>query len=116
MNCKNIHDSLKAERAFFLNSPAYASMADRLGTSFLQRLLNEQLAEHIRLKLPSLRDQIQKRIQEMAETVKQFKKFDPSQSGSKMKTLVLYVSYAYTFFLLNHISCMIHGIHIKIGV
>ena len=88
---KNMLDSLFAERMFFMFNPAYASVTYRLGTTILQRCLNKQLSEKIRLKLPSLRDQIQKRIQEMAETVKQFKKFDPSQSGSKMKTLVLYV-------------------------
>lgn len=34
-------------------------MADRLGTSYLQRVLNQQLTNHIRDTLPGLRDKLQ---------------------------------------------------------
>lgn len=34
-------------------------MADRLGTPYLQRVLNQQLTNHIRDTLPGLRDKLQ---------------------------------------------------------
>ena len=42
--------------------PAYRHMADKLGTPYLQRVLNQQLTNHIRDTLPGLRDKLQVRI------------------------------------------------------
>lgn len=39
--------------------PSYRHMADRLGTPYLQRVLNQQLTNHIRDTLPGLRDKLQ---------------------------------------------------------
>lgn len=36
-------------------------MADKLGTPYLQRVLNQQLTNHIRDTLPGLRDKLQVR-------------------------------------------------------
>lgn len=45
---------------FFCHShPAYRHMADKLGTPYLQRVLNQQLTNHIRDTLPGLRDKLQ---------------------------------------------------------
>lgn len=82
---KDIKAALAAERKFFLGlvsgfiqlnfsqdvgyvinkmyvvfrHPSYRHMADRLGTSYLQRVLNQQLTNHIRDTLPGLRDKLQ---------------------------------------------------------
>lgn len=45
---KNIHAALEAERKFFLSHPSYRHMADRMGTSYLQQVLNQQLTNHIK--------------------------------------------------------------------
>ena len=45
----------------FLSHPAYRHLADRLGTPYLQRVLNQQLTNHIRDTLPGLRDKLQVR-------------------------------------------------------
>jgi len=39
---KDITAALRAERQFFLTHPSYGHMADRMGTAFLQKKLNEQ--------------------------------------------------------------------------
>lgn len=45
---KNIKFALEAERKFFLSHPAYRHMADRMGTPYLQKVLNQQLTNHIK--------------------------------------------------------------------
>ena len=56
---KDIKAAMAAERKFFLGHPAYRHMADRMGTPYLQRVLNQQLTNHIRETLPGLRDRLQ---------------------------------------------------------
>ena len=56
---KDIKAAMAAERKFFLSHPAYRHMADRMGTPYLQRVLNQQLTNHIRDTLPGLRDRLQ---------------------------------------------------------
>jgi replication fork clamp-binding protein CrfC len=56
---KDIKAAMAAERKFFLSHPAYRHMADRMGTPYLQRVLNQQLTNHIRETLPGLRDRLQ---------------------------------------------------------
>lgn len=58
---KDIKVAIAAERKFFLGHPAYRHMADRMGTPYLQRVLNQQLTNHIRETLPGLRDRLQVR-------------------------------------------------------
>ena len=50
---------MAAERKFFLGHPSYRHMAERMGTPYLQRVLNQQLTNHIRETLPGLRDRLQ---------------------------------------------------------
>ena len=56
---KDIKMAIAAEKKFFLGHPAYRHMADRMGTPYLQRVLNQQLTNHIRETLPGLRDRLQ---------------------------------------------------------
>ena len=56
---KDIKAAMAAERKFFLSQPAYRHMAERMGTPYLQRVLNQQLTNHIRETLPALRDRLQ---------------------------------------------------------
>ena len=56
---KDIKVAVAAERKFFLGHPSYRHMAERMGTPYLQRVLNQQLTNHIRETLPGLRDRLQ---------------------------------------------------------
>lgn len=52
---KSLHDALGAERDFFRHHPAYRNMANRCGTQFLAKSLNQTLMTHIRDRLPDIK-------------------------------------------------------------
>ena len=85
---KDIHAALAAERKFFLSHPSYRHIADRLGTPFLQRTLNQQLTNHIRETLPSLRDKLQKQMLALEKDVEQYKHFRPDDPSIKTKAML----------------------------
>lgn len=74
---KDIASALKAERDFFLSHKHYRHFADRMGTPYLQRVLNEQLTEHIRDKLPSLQDELSERMVSLENKLKEFNDVHP---------------------------------------
>ncbi|KAF2200153.1 dynamin-1 [Delitschia confertaspora ATCC 74209] len=52
---KSLADALQAEREFFKHHPAYRNMANRCGTQFLAKSLNQTLMAHIRDRLPDIK-------------------------------------------------------------
>ncbi|KAF2874766.1 Dynamin central region-domain-containing protein [Massariosphaeria phaeospora] len=52
---KSLSDALSAEREFFRNHPAYRNMANKCGTQFLAKSLNQTLMAHIRDRLPDIK-------------------------------------------------------------
>jgi dynamin 1-like protein len=52
---KALHDALGAERDFFRHHPAYRNMANRCGTQYLAKSLNQTLMTHIRDRLPDIK-------------------------------------------------------------
>lgn len=85
---KDITLAMKAERDFFLGHSSYRHMADRLGTPYLQRVLNQQLTNHIRDTLPGLRDKLQKQMLLLEKDVEQFKHFRPDDPSIKTKAML----------------------------
>ncbi|XP_065575308.1 dynamin-like isoform X5 [Artemia franciscana] len=85
---KDIKVAMAAERKFFLSHPSYRHMADRMGTPYLQRVLNQQLTNHIRDSLPALRDRLQKQLLSMEKEVEQFKHFRPDDPSIKTKAMM----------------------------
>ena len=53
---------MQAERKFFLSHNSYRHMADKMGTPHLQNCLNQQLTNHIRETLPTLRTNLTKQL------------------------------------------------------
>ncbi|CAB4070375.1 DNM1_3 [Lepeophtheirus salmonis] len=78
----------RAERKFFLSHPAYRNMADRLGSPYLQKVLNQQLTNHIRETLPGLRDKLQKQYLSLEKEVEQYKYFRPDDPSIKTKAML----------------------------
>lgn len=62
-----------AERKFFLSHNSYRHMAERMGTPHLQKVLNQQLTNHIRETLPTLRNNLSKQLAGMEKDVAKFK-------------------------------------------
>ncbi|XP_071513989.1 dynamin isoform X4 [Panulirus ornatus] len=85
---KDIKAAMAAERKFFLSHPAYRHVADRMGTPYLQRVLNQQLTNHIRETLPSLRDKLQKQLLTMEKEVDQYKHIRPDDPSIKTKAML----------------------------
>ena len=63
-------------------------MADRMGTPYLQRVLNQQLTNHIRLTLPSLRNKLQSQLLTMEKEVEEYKNFRPDDPTRKTKAMM----------------------------
>uniref|UniRef100_A0A671NTD2 dynamin GTPase n=1 Tax=Sinocyclocheilus anshuiensis TaxID=1608454 RepID=A0A671NTD2_9TELE len=85
---KDIKVALAAERKFFLSHPAYRHMAERMGTSYLQKTLNQQLTNHIRDTLPALRSKLQSQLLSLEKEVDEYKNFKPDDPARKTKALL----------------------------
>uniref|UniRef100_A0A8D2LSZ8 Dynamin n=1 Tax=Varanus komodoensis TaxID=61221 RepID=A0A8D2LSZ8_VARKO len=85
---KDIQAALAAERKFFLSHPAYRHMADRMGTPYLQKILNQQLTNHIRDTLPGLRNKLQSQLLSIEKEVEEYKNFRPDDPARKTKALL----------------------------
>ena len=85
---KDIKAALMAERQFFLSHPSYRHMADRMGTSFLQKTLNQQLTNHIKETLPALRNKLQSQLLSMEKEVGEYNNISPNDPSRKIKALL----------------------------
>ncbi|XP_035382973.1 dynamin-1a isoform X3 [Electrophorus electricus] len=85
---KDITAAMAAERKFFLSHPAYRHLADRMGTPYLQKVLNQQLTNHIRDTLPGLRSKLQHQLLSIEKEVEEYKNFRPDDPSRKTKALL----------------------------
>nr|XP_032621291.1 dynamin-3 isoform X1 [Chelonoidis abingdonii] len=85
---KDIKAAMLAERKFFLSHPAYRHMADRMGTPYLQKVLNQQLTNHIRDTLPTFRSKLQSQLLSIEHEVEAYKNFKPEDPTRKTKALL----------------------------
>ncbi|XP_076143116.1 dynamin-2-like isoform X3 [Alosa pseudoharengus] len=85
---KDISAALTAERKFFLSHPAYRHIAERMGTPHLQKALNQQLTNHIRDTLPTLRSKLQSQLLSLEKEVEEYKNFKPDDPQRKTKALL----------------------------
>ena len=63
-------------------------MADKLGSPFLQRTLNEQLTTHIRETLPGLRQKLAKQLEVLEADVDQFRPEPANEPDRKLRILM----------------------------
>ncbi|XP_068433937.1 dynamin-2 isoform X3 [Clinocottus analis] len=85
---KDIRAALAAERKFFLSHPGYRHLAERMGTPHLQKILNQQLTNHIRDTLPGLRSKLQSQLLSLEKEVEEYKNFRPDDPTRKTKALL----------------------------
>uniref|UniRef100_A0ABI7WFT5 dynamin GTPase n=1 Tax=Felis catus TaxID=9685 RepID=A0ABI7WFT5_FELCA len=85
---KDIKAAMLAERKFFLSHPAYRHIADRMGTPHLQKVLNQQLTNHIRDTLPNFRNKLQGQLLSIEHEVEAHKNFKPEDPTRKTKALL----------------------------
>ncbi|PVD21943.1 hypothetical protein C0Q70_17746 [Pomacea canaliculata] len=75
--------TLPLRRAFF-----FRHMADKMGTPYLQKVLNQQLTNHIRDTLPALRNRLQSQLLSMEKEVEEYKNFRPDDPARKTKAMM----------------------------
>ncbi|XP_047228073.1 dynamin-1a isoform X4 [Girardinichthys multiradiatus] len=85
---KDINAAIAAEKKFFLSHPAYRHLAERMGTPYLQKVLNQQLTNHIRDTLPALRAKLQSQLLSIEKEVEEYKNFRPDDPSRKTKALL----------------------------
>ncbi|XP_072538374.1 dynamin 3a isoform X2 [Salminus brasiliensis] len=85
---KDISAALAAERLFFLSHPAYRHMADNMGTPYLQRVLNQQLTNHIRDTLPAFRSRLQAQLLSLDKEAAEYRHMNPDDPSRKTKALM----------------------------
>lgn len=62
-----------------------------MGTPYLQRVLNQQLTNHIRDSLPALRNRLQTQMLTMEKEVEGYKNFRPDDPTRKTKAMMQWV-------------------------
>lgn len=67
---KPIADALKYEHEFFREN--YPEIAYRMGTPHLKRMLNQELTEHIREKLPNLESELKKKLALIEKEIEEY--------------------------------------------
>ncbi|XP_030197755.1 dynamin-1a isoform X7 [Gadus morhua] len=85
---KDINAAMAAERKFFMSHPGYRHLAERMGTPYLQKTLNQQLTNHIRDTLPGLRAKLQSQLLSIEKEVEEYKNFRPDDPSRKTKALL----------------------------
>uniref|UniRef100_A0A3Q0S456 Interferon-induced GTP-binding protein Mx n=1 Tax=Amphilophus citrinellus TaxID=61819 RepID=A0A3Q0S456_AMPCI len=90
---KDIQESLKAEKKFFLSHPAYKHMAEKMGTPYLQRILNQQLTNHIRDTLPAFRSHLQSQFLALKKEAEDYLHYNPDDPTRRTKTLLQLVQH-----------------------
>lgn len=98
---KDITAALAAERRFFLSHPSYHHMAERMGTPYLQQILNQQLTNHIREVLPNLRNRLQVQLISLEKEVADYKNYRSDDPSFKAKALLQMVQSFESEFLQN---------------
>uniref|UniRef100_A0A3B4TTN1 Interferon-induced GTP-binding protein Mx n=1 Tax=Seriola dumerili TaxID=41447 RepID=A0A3B4TTN1_SERDU len=74
---KDIKAALEAERKFFFSHASYRHMAEKMGTPRLQRVLNEQLTNHIRDTLPAFRSKLQSQLLALDKEAEEYRGYRP---------------------------------------
>ncbi|XP_026160533.1 dynamin 3a isoform X2 [Mastacembelus armatus] len=85
---KDIKAALLAERNFFLSHPAYKHMSESMGTPYLQRVLNQQLTNHIRDTLPAFRSRLQSQLLALNKEAEIYRQYSPDDPARRTKTLL----------------------------
>jgi len=87
-NNKDIRAAMAAERQYFESHPSYRHMAGKMGTAHLQKVLNQQLTNHIRNTLPQLKKKLQTQMKDLEKDIESFKHLQVNDTNSKMRLMI----------------------------
>ena len=86
---KTIDEAIRDEAEWFKSdskAAPYRQIRFRMGSQYLQKVLNEQLGKHIKEKLPGIRRSLQKKVQELKRTLQDLRHSD--EDGGRQSSLV----------------------------
>lgn len=83
---QSVSDAVALENRFFAQHPRYRVIADKCGTQYLSKRLNEVLKDHIKKCIPDLRREIQKQLQAVR---KEYEKYVPAYGEKSPSTALL---------------------------
>ncbi|KNC79856.1 dynamin-3 [Sphaeroforma arctica JP610] len=86
---KDIRAAQEAERRFFSTHPAYRHLAQNMGTPKLQKVLNQQLTNHIRDSLPQLRSSLTGQVMQLEKDCSGFKHMMGGRNASTKQLMQL---------------------------
>ncbi|XP_042338778.1 dynamin 3a isoform X2 [Plectropomus leopardus] len=90
---KDINAALLAEKTFFQTHSAYRHMAERMGTPYLQKILNQQLTNHIRDTLPAFRSHLQSQLLALNKEAEEYTHYSPDDPARRTKTMLQLVQH-----------------------
>ena len=88
---KTIDEAIRDEAEWFKSDPKagpYRQIRSRMGSQYLQKVLNEQLGKHIKDKLPGIRRCLQKKVQELKRTLQDLGHSDEDNEHQTQSSLV----------------------------
>ncbi|XP_044012237.1 dynamin-1-like [Aphidius gifuensis] len=100
---KEIVAAIDAEKQFFKCHEDYKHMADKLGTPYLQKVLNQQLSSHIRETLPALRKKLLDQMDIFEKDMKP-ENMNLDESAVKTETMISLINQLKAVFS-NSIGC-----------
>ena len=92
---KPIRDAVKDEENFFATHPQYRSIASNCGTTYLTRLLNRVLLDHIRHCLPDLKAKISKLLSDAQREMDSYGTVFDENKGSMLLQIITKFSQEY---------------------
>lgn len=122
---KDIEAALLSEKKFFLSHPAYKHMAEKMGTPYLQRILNQvkkyahlhtavntlyeciatddislqQLTNHIRETLPAFRSHLQSQFLTLEKEAEEYSQYSPDDPACRTMTLLQSVTHSFCLYV-----------------
>ncbi|XP_044010231.1 dynamin-like [Aphidius gifuensis] len=100
---KEIVAAIDAEKQFFKCHEEYKHLADKLGTPYLQKILNQQLSSHIHETLPALRKKLLDQMKIFEKNMK-LEDMNLNESAMKTKTMIFLFDQVKAVFS-NSIGC-----------
>ncbi|CAL1278910.1 unnamed protein product [Larinioides sclopetarius] len=89
---RDIQYILDKEKRFFSEKACYKHIADRMGTPYLQRMLQRTLKSHIKAALPDVRTKLAEKLAGYRKKLKDFKESVGEESGGKQYYMIKLVN------------------------
>lgn len=99
---RDIQYILERERRFFAEKACYRHLAEKMGTPYLQRMLQRTLRSHIKAALPDVRNKLAEKLSSYKKKLKDFAASLGEESGGKQ------------YFMIKLVNTFIEDVNLKL--